>query len=214
MKPIVRTLIVFLIIGALGTPAAAQQTSNHIVTRRQAATIEHRDAAGGSFPELKRGSASSNHLTDSGKDSKATPKVSGSLVTICSSLAVVLGLFAGFVWINRKFGSGSGNNGGIPKEVVQPLGSTPIDSRNRVTMLRCGNRILVLVQNAQGVQPVAEITSADEVRELTAACLGNSKQAFASTLQSIEQERTDAGFLGEQPRQQSTRTSGRLFASA
>ena len=81
-------------------------------------------------------------------------------------------------------------------------------------MVRCGNRILVLAQNAQGVQPITEITAPDEVRELTAACLGNSKQAFASTLHSIEQERTDEGFLGEPTSQRTPRARGKLFATA
>ena len=209
-----RALFVVLLIGLAGKTAPAQQTSDQILTRHQAATLERQEKTRGQFPELRRESSTSNSEADSGDHSSATPKVSGSVVTICSSLAVVLGLFAGFVWLNRKFGSGSGNHGAIPKEVVHPLGSTPIDSRNRVTMIRCGNRILVLAQNAQGVQPIAEITSPDEVRDLTAACLGNSKQAFATTLQSIEKEGADPGFLGAQPSQRSPRSRGRLFASA
>ncbi len=205
---------VVLVFCLVAQTAGAQQTADPVLSRQQTASLEYHAKPTGSFPELKRGSISSENETGRDEDSNAAPKVSGSLVTICSSLAVVLGLFAGFVWINRKFGSGSSNHGAIPKEVVQPLGSTPIDSRNRLTMIRCGNRILVLAQNAQGVQPIAEITSPDEVRELTAACLGDSKRAFASTLQSIEQERAGDGFLGEPVVQPSPRARGRLFASA
>jgi flagellar protein FliO/FliZ len=212
MKRILPSLVL-LLVGLCCGSASAQQAADQILSRNHLATVERPQARRPSFPDLPR-PATSEDQSVSDDDLTTTPRVSGSLITVCSSLAVVLGLFAGLVWINRKVGGGAGNHGAIPKEVVQSLGSTPIDSRNQITMLRCGNRILVLAQNAQGVQPITEITSPDEVNELTAACLGDSKQAFAATLQSIESEPAKAGFLAGQPAAPTPRSRGQLFASA
>lgn len=214
MKSHSLTLIVFLAACTYCGTAKAEQPSSQILTRQQVTAIARESASAGEFPELPLRSRSADQDASGSKDPTTKPKVSRSLVTISSSLAVVLGLFAGLVWMSRKFGSHSGHSGAIPKDVVQTLGSTAIDSRNRITMIRCGHRILVLAQNAQGVQPIAEITSPEEVRELTAACLGDSKKAFVTTLQSIEQERANAGFLGEQTAPPTPRSRGRLFASA
>jgi len=210
LNPIVFALLVIVISGPF---ASAQQNSDQLLSRKRTATIDRPQSQLAEFPELRR-SIGSDQPTDDAEGKSSTPMVSGSMVTVCSALAIVLGLFAGLVWVNRKLGAGSGNHGAIPSEVIQPLGSTALDSRNRITMLRCGNRILVLAQNAQGVQPIAEITSPAEVQQLTAACLGDSKQAFAATLQSIEQEQTEAGFLESQAKPPTPRARGQLFASA
>ncbi len=120
-------------------------------------------------------------------------------VTVTSSLAVVLGLFAAMVWLTRKFGSRSIAPGAIPREVFEHLGSSPIDARTRLTMIRCGSRILVLSQTATEVRSLSEITDPEEVRRLTAACLGDSKRIFASTLESLEKEPVRPGFANESP---------------
>ncbi|QDT02667.1 Flagellar biosynthesis protein, FliO [Rubripirellula lacrimiformis] len=138
-------------------------------------------------------------------------------VTVTSSLAVVLGLFAAMIWLTRKFGSRSIAPGAIPNEVMEHLGSSAIDARTRLTMIRLGGRILVLSQTASEVRPLSEITDPEEVRRLTAACLGDSKRNFASTLQSIEKERPSTGFAGnpaDHPGAEAPRPRGRLFASA
>ncbi|TWU57437.1 FliO/MopB family protein [Rubripirellula reticaptiva] len=139
-------------------------------------------------------------------------------VTVTSSLAVVLGLFAAMVWLTRKFGSRSIAPGAIPRDVVEHLGSSPIDARTRLTMIRCGSRILVLSQTATEVRQLSEITDPEEVRRLTAACLGDSKRNFASTLQSIEKEPATPGFTSEPqsfqtPAAETPRSRGRLFST-
>ncbi len=135
--------------------------------------------------------------------------------TVASSLAVVLGLFAGFVWLTRRFSSGGTANGVIPKDVIQNLGSTSIDSRTKVSMIRCGNRIIVVAQTATGIHPLSEITDLNEVQQLTASCIGDSKRNFASTLLEFEKEPAEKGFVGTPTETPPTpRSRGRLFASA
>ena len=135
--------------------------------------------------------------------------------TVASSLAVVLGLFAGFVWLTRRFSSGGTANGVIPKDVIQNLGSTAIDSRTKVSMIRCGNRIIVVAQTATGIHPLSEITDVNEVQQLTASCIGDSKRNFANTLREFENEPAEKGFVGTPTESSPTpRSRGRLFASA
>jgi flagellar protein FliO/FliZ len=167
------------------------------------------------FPDL-----SVSPANEANQDNGGAAKVAGPAVTVASSLAIVLGLFAGLIWLTRKYGAKSLGQGALPKDVLQSLGSVPIDSRCRITMLRCGSRILVVSQTATGMQPLAEITDPEEVRALTASCLGDSKKMFSSTLESIGREHVRAGFVepgtAEQPtqRKETPRDRGRLFATA
>ena len=165
-----------------------------------------------SFPSF---APRADRLEGTGADGKPEDaKFAGPAITVTSSLAVVLGLFAGLVWLTRKFGSRAMIQGAVPREVLQCLGSTALDSRTRITMVRCGHRVLVMAQTATSIHPLTEVTDPDEVRELTAACLGNSKQTFDSTLQSLEREKTDEGFVGSQAEPPTPRSRGRLFATA
>jgi flagellar biogenesis protein FliO len=191
-----------------------QERSSEIRLHRQAAavSVEPTSASAQTFPAFAR-RGNDQVLSDAPLGDQS--KIAVPAVTVTSSLAVVLGLFAGLVWLTRKYGSRSMNQGAVPKEVLKSLGSTPIDSRTRITMLRCGNRILVVAQTASGLHPLSEITDPEEVRELTAACLGDSKHKFNSTLQSVEAEKTNSGFVDANAGTPATRarSRGSLFAT-
>ena len=135
---------------------------------------------GESFPRLDLRAETGSDAAPSAE--KSSRPLASPAVTVTSSLAIVLGLFAAMVWMSRRFSSRGGGGGVIPNEVMQPLGSSSIDSRTRVTLLRCGNRILVLAQTQHGVQSLAEITDPEEVRALTASCLGEAKHSFCLDL--------------------------------
>lgn len=165
------------------------------------------------FPSLSP--AAAHEGADAGAGGRAQAgRLTGPAITVTSSLAVVLGLFAALIWLTRKFGGRSGAQGTIPKDAIQNLGSTSIDPRTQVTLLRCGQRIMVMARTNTGIYPLSEITNPEEVSQLTAACLGDSKQAFASALQSIETEPSGPGYLGDQPSDRDARAHGRLFATA
>jgi flagellar biogenesis protein FliO len=214
MKPVHLTLYAIPLTFALATQLSGQENSSQILARGQATTlpaVPTRVDSPASFPSL---SPTSNRTdVDSGREDEKN-ELAGPAITVTSSLVVVLGLFAGLVWATRKFGSRGTSQGALPKEVLQSLGSAPIDARTRITMVRCGHRILVMAQTATGIHPLSEITDADEVRQLTAACLGDSKRAFASALQSIEKEKSEAGYVGTPGDSSTPRDRGRLFASA
>ena len=162
-----------------------------------------------SFPRLMVNDSNGESATPlESKNQFAAP-----LVTVASSLAVVLGLFAALVWVSRKYGSKT-MGGAIPGEVIQTLGSTPIDPRTRITMIRLGSRILVVAQTASGITPISEITDPEEVRNLTAHCVGDSKTQFTDTLKAIEQEPVGEGFLGQPSAAPKARNRGSLFTTA
>tara|TARA_R110002049_G_scaffold2750_8_gene22198 strand:+ start:128948 stop:129754 length:807 start_codon:yes stop_codon:yes gene_type:complete len=145
-------------------------------------------------------------------------KLAGPAVTVTSSLAVVLGLFALMIWLTRRFGSRTLGQTSLPNEVLQSLGTATLDARTKVNLLRCGGRVIVVAQTPTGVYPISEFTSPEEVRQLIASCQSTSKQSFAQTLQAFEKEAAPRGFVGHEtpPPQDGAdrRKRGRLFATA
>ena len=191
------------------------QALNTTQDRATTIPVQQTDVASpGGFPLLR----SNTPQPDSGDPMKktTTPKNQhmGALVTVTSSLAVVLGLFAALIWVARKYGSKSMGGGSIPSEVLQNLGSTAIDPRTRISMIRLGSKILVVAQTATGMEPLSEITDPDEVRRLTALCVGDSKAQFASTLESIKEEPVGRGFAGQPATPPGPRHRGSLFTTA
>lgn len=166
-----------------------------------------------SFPSLQPRSVVSEAGLASNDDARSGA-LAGSTITVASGLAIVLGLFAAFVWGSKKLGHASPAKGSIPKEVMQAIGSTNLDPRTRITMLRCGNRILVLSQTSGATNTLCEISDPDEIRLITAACLGQSKSEFASTLRSIEKEPARGNFIGSESSSGVAPKRSRLFTSA
>ena len=153
-------------------------------------------------------------------DAPAIPEnsIAGPAVTVTSSLAVVLGLFALMIWCTRKFGKKTLGHGSLPNEVLQSLGTATLDARTKINLLRCGGRVIVVAQSATGIYPISEFTSPEEVRQLIASCQSTSKQTFAQTLRSFEQEPASRGFVGQAAPPADApaggRKRGRLFTTA
>jgi flagellar biogenesis protein FliO len=142
--------------------------------------------ASGGFPSFEVNRAKSNVGT-------------APLVTVSSSLAVVLGLFAALVWVSRKYGSKQ-SGGALPSELVEVLGAQSLDARTRIQLIRVGTRIIVAAQSASGgLQSLSEISDADEVHRILSACTSNSRATFAATLQELEGEPTRGGFADSHP---------------
>ena len=181
------------------TYTVSQNAPQQIPSRRnvvpasfeQPAVLTQPGSQGSGFPSLKRRPESDVSANSSSE------KSFGPLVTTSASLAVVLGLFAGLVWLSRKYGNGGIAQSAVPNDVLKNLGSTMIDARTRVTLLQCGNRIIVMAQTQGGVHPLAEITDPAEVDRLVASCTGQSHESFAEALH-----------------QAAPRDTGGLFASA
>src|SRR6056297_2414422 len=108
----------------------------------------------------------------------------GPLVTVTSSLAIVLGLFGGLVWLVRRSGGKASTQ--LPEEVFSLLGRTTLGPRQTISLARCGRRILVLAVSPGTTTTLAEITDPDEVADLVAQCgNGGARQLFQRTLQEM-----------------------------
>lgn len=121
------------------------------------------------------------------------------LVTIGSSLAVVLGLFAALVWVSKKTGHAGGRGGVVPDEALRLLGQKSLGAAGSVALLRCGRSVLVVGISAAGMQPLSEITDDEEVRHLEAICKGESAASFQAALNEMQREPAGRGFVAEEP---------------
>jgi len=117
-----------------------------------------------------------------------TPGNSGStlqmLMSIGSSLLIVIGLFLGLAWFYRKTLNTS-LSGGLPKQVVQVLGRTPIATRQQLVLVRFGSK-LVLVSLVQGeARTISEITDPLEVDQLAGLCESSHAGSISNSFRSI-----------------------------
>jgi flagellar protein FliO/FliZ len=210
MRRVVRTAALTITFGfasGLPTKAFAQSPLNANEPALVTDASQPRLIASGGFPAFEANRAK---LPAAESQSKPTAKIgTAPLVTVSSSLAVVLGLFAALVWVTRKYGA-KNSGGALPSELVEVLGSQSLDARTRIQLIRVGTRIIVAAQSAtSGLQSLSEISDADEVHRIMTACTSNSRNSFASTLQEFEREPSHGGFADPTPP-----ARRKLFASA
>ena len=106
----------------------------------------------------------------SASPTKPGTKLNGppSVVTVFGSLALVLGVFFGLVWVFRRVSpSGAAL---LPAEAFEVLGRAPLANRQQAHLLRCGNKLLLVSASAAGTEPLTEITDPAEVDRLTDLC--------------------------------------------
>lgn len=125
--------------------------------------------------------------TEPTRDNKAPAATEAPTYTVISALAIVLGLFAGFVWVSRKSNSRSDN--ALQSEVFEVLGSSQLDPRNQVKLLKCGPRVLLVGITQNGMQTLAEFSDPQEISELISRA-GGAKGSFQATLREMSQETT------------------------
>lgn len=203
-----------------GFPALNPRSNGSESTpQRNSSSPVYRVLGSGSSNSDDAVSAASDEMAFDPVDLDANPessrsKMIGPLVTVASSLSIVLALFCALVWAGRKFGGGAAASKPLPASALSPLGHVMLDPRTKLLLVKCGRRILVLSQTANGVTPITEVTYPDEVRELIASCSSEAREVFERTLREIELEPVK-GFTEPQPNAApKPRASGRLFATA
>ncbi len=87
-----------------------------------------------------------------------------SAIRVGSRLAIVLGVFAAVVLIQRWLTAP--RRAGLPSDVIQVCGRVPLNARQRLLLVRVGERMLILLESPQGVGRLAEITDPAEVARL------------------------------------------------
>lgn len=132
-------------------------------------------------------------ISEGGGRSAAMP-----LVTIGSSLAVVLGLFAALVWVSKKSGVAARGSGTLPDTALRLLGQKSLGTAGSIALVRCGRRVLVVGLSSAGMQPLGEITDAEEVRSLETLCLGEGPASFREVLGDVHVDMAASGLGGEE----------------
>jgi len=116
-------------------------------------------------------------------DLRPPPSPAGSIVTVISSLAIVLGLFGVFIWFSRR-----GLSRGITplsNEVVEALGRMPLTARQHLHLLRVANKLLLVVVSPDGAKTLTEITEPDEVLRICALCEQSKSSSVTSSFREI-----------------------------
>jgi flagellar biogenesis protein FliO len=101
-------------------------------------------------------------------DAPAATSSVPAVLSMFGSLAVVIGLFLGLVWLLRR---------GSPKaarllssDVVELLGRSPLAGRQQMNVIRFGNRLLLVAVSPDGAKTLAEVTDPLEVDRLAGLC--------------------------------------------
>jgi flagellar biogenesis protein FliO len=97
-----------------------------------------------------------------------SPAATGSVVTVASSLAIVLGLFFALLWLAKK--NMPRGMTAISSEVVKVLGRAPLSGRQQMHLVRIGNKLLLVSVTPNGAETLTEITDPQEVDHLTSLC--------------------------------------------
>jgi flagellar biosynthetic protein FliO len=105
------------------------------------------------------------------------------MAAVGSSLAVVVGLFLVFAWLMRR--SGPAAAGGLSSEVIETLGKITLGYRQQVSLVRCGNRVLLLSVTPHGVETLSEYSDPDEVTRLTALCRQTQPGSASTTFRQV-----------------------------
>ncbi len=118
-------------------------------------------------PPSDRSSSSSAPARQAKQDS-LKPQGLPSAVKVIASLAVVLGVFFLVAWGMRR--ATPQGRGLLPGEVFETLGRAPMDGRQQVHLLRCGNKLLLVSVTPAGAETLTEITDPLEVDRLAGLC--------------------------------------------
>ncbi len=97
-----------------------------------------------------------------------TPSTGPALLSMFGSLAIVLALFLGLVWLLRR-GMPRGSRI-VPSEVVEVLGRAPLTGRQQMHVVRFGNKLLLISVTPGGAETLSEIIEPAEVDRLSGIC--------------------------------------------
>jgi len=141
---------------------------------------EHRFEEAGLNP-LKVPLNGSGHATSA---ERTTPI--SALITVCSSLAIVLGLFFFVAWAMRK----AAPRGSVilPNEVFEILGRASLGGRQQVQLVRCGTKLVLLSITPAATEPLTEVTDPLEVDRLAGICRQAHPRSSTKAFQQVFQQ--------------------------
>lgn len=96
------------------------------------------------------------------------PTATGSLLTVVSSLAIVLGLFLCVIWISRR--GWPRRHCMLSKDVIDIMGRAPLAARQNLHVIKFANKLLLVAVTPEGAETLTEITDPDEILRVKALC--------------------------------------------
>jgi len=121
----------------------------------------------------------------------------GSIYTISSALAMVIGAFLLFAWLLRRGGRKASTP--LPADVVSVLGRVPLAARQFAELLRVGNKLVLVSLTPTGAETLTEVTDPVEVDRLVGLCQQYSPhsttKAFEQVFRQLSRESVPGGFL-------------------
>ena len=96
------------------------------------------------------------------------PSAAGSLTTIISSLAIVLGLFLCVAWVSRR--GWARRKHLLSKDVVEIMGRAPLTSRQHLHLIKFANKLLLVAVTPDSAKTLTEITDPDEIVRVRSLC--------------------------------------------
>jgi flagellar biogenesis protein FliO len=103
--------------------------------------------------------------------------------TPLASLGLVLGLIVLGARMVRGYLTASQQ--GLPSEALRVLGSSQIEPKLTLHVIRWGSRLLLVGSGPQGVRTLAELSNAEEVEQLSALCRTDRPRAMPKTLRQV-----------------------------
>ncbi len=161
-----------------GSNVATASALRPVESPRALPTVDSAPAGSGSLTRLEPPSKASQQTQSKGSGPARM------IFSMGSSLLIVLGLIVGCAWLYRKSVGGAARSG-LPDNVVQLLGRTPVAPRQHLVLLRFGSK-LVLVSMVQGeTRAISEITDPLEVDRLAGLCESNRSGSMTASFRDI-----------------------------
>lgn len=107
-------------------------------------------------------------------------------------VGIVLGIFAVLLLVWRL--SASRGASSLPNNLVEVYGKVPMNGKQSLHLVRIGGRLLILIESAQGMQRLAEITDPDEVRSVVEQLGKGHLRRLPTGLQNLVNERHLSSF--------------------
>lgn len=131
------------------------------------------------------------------------------------ALMVVVGLFLVVAWVTKRAQPRSMS--ALPKDAVELLGRTPIDSKQYLQLVRFGRKLVLVNVGAHGVSAVSEIEDPAEVEHVLMTCrskqTSSSQAAFREAVR-LEELAPASGFLGGSNERETRNNRRRVWSNA
>lgn len=127
------------------------------------------------------------------RDSHRSAATDRSWWTPVASLALVLAMIVLGARIYRFYAAPARQD--LPSEALQVLGSAQLEPKLTLHVVRWGPRLLLIGSGPQGLQSLAELSDADEVERVAAACRAKRPRSATTTLRRVWNPAQGMGLL-------------------